>query len=378
MVPQSQLLTAFLNQYVRLIPYLPGKQLVANTARHRFSNSSPERPTALPACRNYGHPLSRDQRSQQRNVVAVGTKQGRTVHHPVRLGEDCNFSRGGGLRQERGQRRHDGARPGFPSHPSGMPRLSRSVRMRACLHGTNGCAGLSRSLAWSCSRCSCPLRHGRPRGPASGWCRPSSAGRGAARACSAAWCLSPWAWWLCCGWYAVGEAGCADAVGAWTALTSKGRSPGSTTWRPSSGGWPAVSGRRKPPLPSLTRSWSSAGTYSPTTTTTPTSAAITSPARNPDRQRDRLIKQLNGLGYRVRGGGLTGPDHRPTRADVVTVGALDIPPPWVERLTADGRLVVPSHCRTNAAGTDLVRIVGRVPGSSGWAGRPGRSGREGE
>ncbi|MFJ8577238.1 FAD-dependent monooxygenase [Micromonospora sp. NPDC093277] len=33
MVPQGRLLTAFLNQYVRLIPYLPGKQLVANAAR---------------------------------------------------------------------------------------------------------------------------------------------------------------------------------------------------------------------------------------------------------------------------------------------------------------------------------------------------------
>lgn len=33
MVPKGQLLTALLNRYVRLIPYLPGKQLVANTAR---------------------------------------------------------------------------------------------------------------------------------------------------------------------------------------------------------------------------------------------------------------------------------------------------------------------------------------------------------
>jgi 2-polyprenyl-6-methoxyphenol hydroxylase-like FAD-dependent oxidoreductase len=33
MVPQGRLLTAFLNQYIKLVPYLPGKQMIANAAR---------------------------------------------------------------------------------------------------------------------------------------------------------------------------------------------------------------------------------------------------------------------------------------------------------------------------------------------------------
>jgi 2-polyprenyl-6-methoxyphenol hydroxylase-like FAD-dependent oxidoreductase len=33
MVPQGRLLTALLNQYIKLIPYLPGKQMIANAAR---------------------------------------------------------------------------------------------------------------------------------------------------------------------------------------------------------------------------------------------------------------------------------------------------------------------------------------------------------
>ena len=42
---------------------------------------------------------------------------------------------------------------------------------------------------------------------------------------------------------------------------------------------------------------SSAGIYSPTTATTTTWAGTGSPAANTDRQRDRLIQQLAGLGY---------------------------------------------------------------------------------
>ncbi|GAA2371860.1 FAD-dependent monooxygenase [Dactylosporangium salmoneum] len=33
MVPQGRLLTAFLNQYIRLVPYLPGKKMIADAAR---------------------------------------------------------------------------------------------------------------------------------------------------------------------------------------------------------------------------------------------------------------------------------------------------------------------------------------------------------
>jgi Transposase IS116/IS110/IS902 family len=63
---------------------------------------------------------------------------------------------------------------------------------------------------------------------------------------------------------------------AWAAARSR-----DTTWRPSTGGWPDASARRRPQSRSGTRFWSSPGTCSPTTATTGTLVATTSSGVTP-------------------------------------------------------------------------------------------------
>lgn len=45
---------------------------------------------------------------------------------------------------------------------------------------------------------------------------------------------------------------------------------------------------------------------------------------------------------------------------LVTAGAWDIPPAWLDQLADEGRIVVPLQLRS------LTRTVVMVPGGSGW------------